>query len=620
MLNVTKIKLQNFISTNEEAIIRFSFFFLGLLVFTFLAVLGWQKLQYGFNFTDEGYHMTSAWRLSAGDHFLETEILALSKIFNSFLFKFYPDITLLEFRKLQYIATISALVIFSTALFQVTKQYWVLPYILSLFAFTGLEPMGCFDTLNYYSYPHLFITLSLSFLLFGFHQKRPTIKRLMFIISGIMLWGISFSLLNLSLVFFSPILLYICMRKLKFQFFSFSFKDLCYVLIPFILCWSLFVAIYNYYIELILKSVFYALSLESNSVGRTIHINWEALKHIGVSGVFLAIFIASRKCRPVFLMPVLAVSSVTMYVFIETSFWGKISPYFYGWFAKPMWFASLLIAFFIIFWFNVIVKFFKKQNYTKSEELSVILLIPIILMAASRSLFSTTGILSISYYSIPAVTAMAFVVINNQQIHLKSVFVKLLILIFLFTPFYYTTSMTDWEFTYFDVRPKDMTTTIQSGFGKGIRTNEAYSRIYNWIRTTSDKYTKEHDFMISYTTTAMAHMITKRRPSLDKSFINYSSVSIEYLTNAVDKMIRSVRQPEIAFVFESPPSLLRSLTNKDMYGWVGKCFQFSTATDPLSIYIKTNMKYVENFRFSPNNDVKCFVDKKNERLLCDLNK
>jgi hypothetical protein len=38
-------------------------------IFMIAAVFGWFKLQYGFNFGDEGWHMTEAWRLTAGDDF-----------------------------------------------------------------------------------------------------------------------------------------------------------------------------------------------------------------------------------------------------------------------------------------------------------------------------------------------------------------------------------------------------------------------------------------------------------------------------------------------------------------------------------------------------------------------
>ena len=39
-------------------------FAISLGIFLIAAVFGWFKLRYGFNFIDEGWHMTEAWRLT----------------------------------------------------------------------------------------------------------------------------------------------------------------------------------------------------------------------------------------------------------------------------------------------------------------------------------------------------------------------------------------------------------------------------------------------------------------------------------------------------------------------------------------------------------------------------
>ena len=41
-------------------------FIIGIILFIAIACFGWVKLQYGFNFIDEGYHATESWRLAAG--------------------------------------------------------------------------------------------------------------------------------------------------------------------------------------------------------------------------------------------------------------------------------------------------------------------------------------------------------------------------------------------------------------------------------------------------------------------------------------------------------------------------------------------------------------------------
>ncbi len=87
-------------------------FAISLGIFIIAAVLGWFKLQYGFNFIDEGWHMTEAWRLTVGDNFFSdkfTGALIPSTFINTLVFKLYPGITLLGFRELQFFLTIISL-------------------------------------------------------------------------------------------------------------------------------------------------------------------------------------------------------------------------------------------------------------------------------------------------------------------------------------------------------------------------------------------------------------------------------------------------------------------------------------------------------------------------------
>src|SRR6056297_1381846 len=89
-------------------------FLIGIGIFVAAATLGWEKLHYGFNFIDEGYHMTESWRLTQGDQLLDNDIGALRPytLINSFIYRLNPDITLLGFRKLQFFFTIFALIVF----------------------------------------------------------------------------------------------------------------------------------------------------------------------------------------------------------------------------------------------------------------------------------------------------------------------------------------------------------------------------------------------------------------------------------------------------------------------------------------------------------------------------
>lgn len=155
-------------------------FIIGMILLTVVACLGWIKLQYGFNFVDEGYHATESWRLAQGDHFLDDKITGAVMhytLISSIIFKIYPGISLLQLRQLQFILTIASLLIFCIALFRQTRQYACLPFVFSLFAFTGLDPIGMISNLYYQTYPHLFLVLFLSFILLGFQPENAAVKK-----------------------------------------------------------------------------------------------------------------------------------------------------------------------------------------------------------------------------------------------------------------------------------------------------------------------------------------------------------------------------------------------------------------------------------------------------------
>lgn len=592
---------------------RITFAF-ALIFFLIAAAFGWEKLHYGFNFIDEGYHMTESWRLAAGDHFLRDKITGahrLYTLFNSLIFRFCPDITLLGFRKLQYFLTIFSLLFFSIALFKVDKQYWYQPFIFSCFAFTGLDPIGMISNLNYHTYPHLFLILHLSFLILGLYQSNRLRKRLMYVASGLLLWAISLTLLHLSVVILSPILLYLVSNRLRLKTFSFSFVDLCYVLAPFVFCWIIFVGIYNRpYIMALFPSITLSLSTYGHTPEHLFHIDWEALKHIGISMLFLLICLFSlKKLRlSLFILCLIAIS-ILMFFIIDTSLFSLIAPYWRGWLSRPMWFSSLLISFFIIFWFNIAKKRITHQQNTIGEELSIIILLACTIYFGGTSIFSALGALTVLYCSIPAVVAITAVILYHRNIHMKPYLIKLLILIMFFLPFYYTTVWADWKFTFFDVSPELANTEIEEGFAKGIKTNRVYYDLYKWIRMNTEKYTAKDDFMISYVVSPMVYMISKRRPALDDTFTCFSTKPIGYFEKSIETMKKAGRHPKIAFVFESMPALYPVSLEKTEYAWLRKQFTFPS-NDPISRYILENMRLLDEFKLPRGTTVRCFLDSK----------
>ena len=538
---------------NRQSVI----FGIAIAVFCVAAFIGWQKLQYGFNFIDEGYHMTEAWRLTAGDDFFKdkfTGALRSSTFINALVFKACPDITLLGFRELQFVLTIFSLLLLSYALFYVNRDYWYQPLIFSVFAFTGLDPVGMISNLYYQTYPNLFITLHLAVFILGIYQKSPFFKTVFFILSGIFLWLISFSMLHMSLIIISPIALFIIIRRLNTEYIDFSFKDLCLVLAPFIVIWSVFLAIYNMaFIRNVLSSLQLMLSIPEFAVSSHFTINWEALKHIMIAvPFFIACFFTFRCRKMVFRIAGLIIVSLTMYAVIETSFFGLITPYYGGWFSQPMWFIALLVATYGFSICFVTYKIITKQTWSTHEIIVIILLVPTIIMAVSSSFFSSLGILTVLHSSIPgspSLPASSCPMSLSGNVHTWKTCRLTLIL----APFYITTSLHDWNFTFFDVEPRKANATIDEGFGKGIRTNDAFKNLYDWIRVTSDRYTKKDDYILSYVTSPMVHMIAKRRPALDDPFISFSDMPNDYFVKAIAFMKAHRREPKLAFVFEVQP-------------------------------------------------------------------
>ena len=594
-------------STNKSQLIIFSFC---LIIFCVAAVFGWNKLHYGFNFIDEGYHATESWRLAAGDHFLEDKLtgaLMHYTLISSIIFKIYPDISLLQLRQLQFILSIASLLIFSIALFRQSRQYAWLPFTFSLFAFTGLDAVGMISNLYYQTYPHLFLVLFLSFLLFGFQSKRPAIKKSFFVLSGLCLWLINLSLLHLGLIILSPIIILMLSRKFKLKDYPFTLKDLLYVVSPFVICWIFFIAIFNnaYFLNLF-NSI--SIFLPAYSSKGFIQINWELIKQLTICTIFLILFFVSIKKIPaIFSVTGCTLISLLIYLVINTSLFNSFMSNPDSWSNKPMWLASFLIASAILFWIHTFGKIFMKKTLNREDELSIILMVPFSICALTMSIFSSLGTLAVAQIAIPAVAAVSFMLDSKlKDIKYQQILAPIM-LILMVGPFYYTTARNDWKFTFFDVQPKQMNTCIETGFGKGIYTNQLYFKLYNWILANASAFTETDDYAISYIVSPMVHMITHLRPSLDDTFINFAKPG-HYYMKCIDQMKQKGREPKIAFIFERMPILSPVSFEKGTVTFPAKEFDFPTSLDPISIYVKTHMTPTSIFKISDEHIIRCYVN------------
>ena len=129
----------------------------------------------------------------------------------------------------------------------------------------------------------------------------------------------------------------------------------------------------------------------------------------------------------------------------------------------------------------------------------------------------------------------------------------------------------------------------------------------------TEKYSSEEDFMISYISSPMVHMISRRRPALDDSFIVGLSTPISkpvaYYEKCIELMKDRGRHPKIAFVFESIPSFYPISLKENRFKWFQKQYIFPS-NDPISRYIIENMKLLGEYRICEGNIVRFFVDTK----------
>jgi hypothetical protein len=476
--------------------------------------------------------------------------------------------------------------------------------------------------------------LHLSFLLFGLNAQSPFIKNFFFLLAGFSLWGLSLSHLALSGIILSPVLVYWLCRKFDFAHYTFTFKDLAYVLAPFIFSWMIFIVIFNKpYVTNIFSSIGVILSMPSHST-RLIGLNLELIKYVSIVGVLLVAFFLILHLRHLIVVLITgAALSVTIFFIIHTSFFGILASYYNGWFGRPMWFSSLLIAFIILFWIYMLSKYLLKTKTNQKEELAVVLMAPFTIIACTMSVFSGLGSLAVCQTGIPAVAGLFFFVaarlnVNESQkpsekelpplqrgaggiLTVKALkyppAIALVMILLLLGPFYYMTAENDWEFTFFDVQPKQAVARIETGFGKGIYTNPLYVKLYNWLIANAAAFTQPGDYAISYAVAPMAHMITGLRPSLDDTFIVFDK-SESYFEECIEFMKKKHREPKIAFIFERMPALFPVSQERGSVSFFNKSFDFMSSRDPISVYVRTHMTSASTFKISDDHIIRCYVN------------
>lgn len=198
-------------------------------------------------------------------------------------------------------------------------------------------------------------------------------------------------------------------------------------------------------------------------------------------------------------------------------------------------------------------------------------------------------------------------ILSMDTIKRRTYLVQLAVITLFFAPFYYSTAWSDWKFTFFDVAPEQMNAEIETGFGRGIKTNQIYKNLYEWISATSQAYSNKDDYVISYIVSPMVHMIARRRPALDESHIHFAEYPEDYYNKSIEFMKSRGRNPKLVYVFEAIPALQPIDLKESLRLWQDRQISFPS-NDPITRYVLANMTQIDSFPLAEDLAVRCFID------------
>lgn len=564
----------------------------GIAIFVAMATLGWIKLKYGFNFEDEGMYMVDGWRLTLGDRLFPDNAINASMlyvVFNAFIFKIFPNITLLEFRQIQYVLTIVAIIVFGYAIYLRIQKIWPIPLTMSVFAFTGLDTLGNNSNLSYYTYPHLFLIFHIAFLIYALESKQGRTRFFLLTFSGVSLWAIGFSFLPLSVVMISPALFWLSASYFDIKGERISLKEVLIILSPGIILWGGFIAIYAPAFSSALFDI-YRYAKESSG---GVRINYVSLEYIACVAVFLTIILTMKLLPPRAMLAFVIIFSGLVFEIIDSNMAGLISPYWFGWYSNQMWVCSLLISFIIVFIVQIIRIKRSEISLDIKEGLILTVLIPSAVFVLLFSYFSSIGILSAIYVAIPVTMALALFIIRQLEIrHLENPRIVAATTMAILLPFYYHLAWADWKFTFFDMPPEKLTRTISGGFADGIKTNKLNVAIMQWMEKTALKFSAAGELAIIMDQSPMGYMLINRRPSLNHSWTGWAH-SFSLRQEALAEMIKENRQPKIAYRFLHLPIMWPLSLKEGTYTLAAK-YEYPS-DDPIYEFVKTNMRLVDTY-------------------------
>ncbi|MFQ5509040.1 MAG: hypothetical protein ACE5FN_06855 [Leptospirillia bacterium] len=587
-------------------------FAFGLILFFVMAALGWQKLPYGFSFHDEGMYMADAWRLTAGDALFpdaRASAVRLYVVFNALVFKLFPDITLLGFRQLQFFVSIGMIALLGFAVYAVTRVAWPIVWVASLFAFTGLDTLGIISNMSYYVYVHAFVTAHIAFLLFALKRPPGAGRNTLWVLSGVALWGMGFSVLPLVVTAASPLVLWGVGRWRYGPDLDFSARDAAWVLAPVVVLWGGFLALYG---REFLDAV-WAIHAHLSQVTRTSGINaWSKVPaYLAVAAVIVAVAVVCLRRGGAMAYAVLAGLAGVVYWVMDTNLGGTVPPYVFPWYADQTWLCALLA----VTMGMAAVRMFRCRGTENGEGQAdghagtlLVLLVPVTLGAMGFGLFSTLGFLALCFFALPA--AMVLCVLLSgffTGAGPQAPWMALATLLAVLLPVYHGVAMADWRNTFYDLSPKSLDVEFESGFAKGIRTNQTTRSVALWVQNMSNQWVKEDDLAIFYDMAPMGYMLNRLRPSLDHSWTGMGA-SLPLKKEAVENMKRLGREPDIAFRFINstliPPADLKHEHFRLFPGWIRYAKK-----DAVDRYVRKQMRFVRKLQVGGETWIECYVKK-----------
>jgi hypothetical protein len=577
-------------------------FLSGLLLLAVVAALGWNNLRYGFGFHDEGMYMADAWRLTVGDNLFPDSfpsILRLFVVFNAAVFALFPDVTLLAFRELQLTLALGAAACMGAAVYRWTGRYGHIPWVMSLFAFSGLQLKGTAPNLSYHTYPHLFFTLYFACLLLGLKASGRPARAAWLLGAGLFLWAAGFSLLPLSAGAVAPVLCWALARWMRVDSVTFTLRDLALVLAPVAVLWAVVLAVYN---TAFLESLAAMAGYMTEAKARGIDLDPDAWGYVALGAVFLAGALLAARLPGWGAVGTMAALAAAMGWVVGTNAGGLVPPYYRGFFSRPMWLAGVLIALALVFLAGALRERWRDGRCVAHGGLPFVVLTQWIVLGALFSQVSDSRALSVTSLAIPGAAALGVYLLERLPAAPRpaaAVFLAAFLL-----PLYGWTAWADWRFTYFDLPPERLTYTIPDGFAAGIRTSPLMGAMVAWIARTAHDLSAPGDRAIFLERAPMGYMIARRRPALNHSWTGLGD-SAGLRSDAVTAMVRRGRLPAIAYRFVRAPLFVPGPNPGDpIIG--GAPFPYGPF-DPISNYLKDHMRLVDTFRVNGKPWIELYV-------------